>query len=101
MGIGIMESSFHILQVFNGTRPSPGGMERIICKRDCFSTSGMIGLGGRSMASAYRFQSISSCLGYEAYSGDVATLLTTVEAEAAEEKWEVITVENKLRSHSI
>ncbi len=66
------------------------------------STSGMIRSGGRSMGEAYRFQSVSSsCLGYEVYSGDVGTLLTTVEAEVAEEKWEVITVEIKLRSRSI
>src|SRR6266436_3868406 len=75
----------------------PSGMERIICKCICFSASGMIWLGGRGMASAYRFQSTSSsCLGYEVYSGDVATLLTTVEAEVAEKKWEVMTVEIKL-----
>src|SRR5258707_1178097 len=78
--------------------PSHGmGMERITCKRFCFSASGMIWLGGRGMASVYRFQSASSsCLGYEVYSGDVATLLTTVEVEVAEEKWEVMTVKIKL-----
>ena len=54
-------------------------------------------VGGRSMAEAYRFQRVSSsCLGYEVYSGDVATLLTTVEAEVAEKKWEVMMVEIKL-----
>src|SRR5258708_27062019 len=79
--LGLWKTCFTCSKYLMALARPPGGMERIVCKRFCFSASGMIQSGGRGMASTYRFQSASSsCLGYEAYSGDVATLLTTVEA---------------------